>query len=260
MRKIEFRKKSNRRLTTRFTLIEILVVVAIIGILASFLLPTLSKARKKARIAVCTSNQKQINSALLMFTDDNDGYVPKPSGNPDVSWDDHLSGYDGRETLTDAQKTARSLAKSTFGDDYGQLYRCPLFEDTTTANVEMSYATSRFTAPEPNTQWFTGQGVMGFGYAANLSDVTVPNESIMLFDYNRSSNFTRMGRNVDNVVRATDLRNFETLQSDGMMHDFYEVNYLFVDGHVESLDFNATLAPYGANYWRSNGSMWDAYK
>jgi len=260
MKKIEFRKKSNRRLTTRFTLIEILVVVAIIGILASFLMPTLSKARKKARIAVCTSNQKQINYALVMFTDDNDGYVPEPSEDPNVSWDDLLSGYDGRETLTDAQITSRFLAKSDFGDNYGEVYRCPLYEGTAVDNVDMSYATSMFKSPEPETQWFTGQGLMGPGYAAKVSDVTVSNESIMLFDYNRTSSHTRMGRNVDNIVRATDLEKWETLQSDGMMHGFYEVNYLFVDGHVQSMDFYSTLIPYGATAWRSNGSMWDAYK
>lgn len=243
----------------KFTLIEILVVVAIIGILASFLMPVLSKARKQARIAVCTSNQKQINVALVMFTDDNDGYVPKPNNN--VSWDDMLSGYDGRETLKDTQKTSTVLPKSTFGDDYGQVYRCPLYEVTTVANVEMSYATSLFHKAEPKSQWFTGQGLMGFNYAARLSDATMPAETIMLFDFNRSSSFTRMGRMNDNMVRATDLEKYETLESDGMMHGFYEVNYLFVDGHVKSMDFYSTLIPYGAtSAWNVEGTMWDAYK
>jgi len=51
------RKKS---MPAGFTLIELLVVVAIIAILAAILLPALSKAREKARQAVCMNNLKQI--------------------------------------------------------------------------------------------------------------------------------------------------------------------------------------------------------
>jgi len=52
----------------KFTLIELLVVVAIIGILISMLLPSLAKAREKAKIAVCLSNQKQIGIAFTSYS------------------------------------------------------------------------------------------------------------------------------------------------------------------------------------------------
>ena len=80
-----------------FTLVELLVVVAIIGILASLLLPTLGKAREKGRIVVCTSNQKQITIANFMYTDDNEGYSPASDSNGVISWDDQLGKYDGRD-------------------------------------------------------------------------------------------------------------------------------------------------------------------
>ena len=59
-----------------FTLIELLVVIAIIAILAAILFPVFSKAREKARQSACTSNQKQIALAIMMFSQENDETLP----------------------------------------------------------------------------------------------------------------------------------------------------------------------------------------
>jgi prepilin-type N-terminal cleavage/methylation domain-containing protein len=68
-----------------FTLIELLVVIAIIGLLASIVLVALNTARAKARDARRIGDLKQIQLALEMYYDDNNGY---PST---ASWSGHCN-------------------------------------------------------------------------------------------------------------------------------------------------------------------------
>ncbi len=69
-----------RRSQAGFTLVELLAVVAIISILASLLMPSLSKAREAARKLACASNQKQIGVLSFMYTDMYGGWVTWAGG------------------------------------------------------------------------------------------------------------------------------------------------------------------------------------
>jgi len=68
-----------KRLTARragFTLMEMLVVIAIMTIVASIVLPALFRARKMARLAECMNNLKQIGMSLQMYAQANGDHYP----------------------------------------------------------------------------------------------------------------------------------------------------------------------------------------
>ena len=65
-----------------FSLIELMVVVAVIGIMAALLLPALAKTKEQARGTACRSNMKQLALAFLMYSEDNNETFPWPGGVP----------------------------------------------------------------------------------------------------------------------------------------------------------------------------------
>ncbi|UCD30426.1 MAG: prepilin-type N-terminal cleavage/methylation domain-containing protein [Planctomycetota bacterium] len=70
------RNYTKHQLNRGFTLIEVLVVVAIIALLAAILLPSLRQAREQAKIATCQANCKQIGTLITIYRSEYNGYVP----------------------------------------------------------------------------------------------------------------------------------------------------------------------------------------
>ena len=64
-----------------FTLVELLVVIAVIAILAALLLPALSRAKTAAQGATCLNHLKQWGMATHLYAADNNDFLP-PDGSP----------------------------------------------------------------------------------------------------------------------------------------------------------------------------------
>ena len=106
---------------TGFTLMELLVAIAIIAILASLLLVAINGAKGKARRVVCTSNLRQINFGVRMYSDDFNDKSPKPASrvsNPYIAYKELLKGYVGLRGQSSAQNKLFACPADTFYFDY----------------------------------------------------------------------------------------------------------------------------------------------
>jgi len=76
-----------------FTLIEMLVVIAIIGILASLLFPALNRAISATKTISCANNIRQVSQAFIIYSNDNNGRIPPRYVNTgDYLWTYYLAG------------------------------------------------------------------------------------------------------------------------------------------------------------------------
>src|SRR5437868_5976672 len=103
------------RLRNAFTLIELLTVIAVIAILAAFLLPVFAQARESAHLTTCISNLRQLALAHQMYVQDNDDvlpnwYMPVPGGYR--IWPEYLLPYYREPKILDQGFTTAAERKA----------------------------------------------------------------------------------------------------------------------------------------------------
>lgn len=103
-----------------FTLIELMIVIAIIAILAAILVPNFIRARAQGQLTSCKSNLKNIGTACEMYATDNLGRYPE---NPEV---DLTTAAGGQQAYLRAIPRCPSAGKSTY------MYACSTNPDVYT--------------------------------------------------------------------------------------------------------------------------------
>lgn len=105
---------------SNFTLIELLIVIAIIAILAAMLLPALNNARLRAKQINCVSIMKQIGYGMAMYCVDENGWIPQRPLDMNLGqcWDWQISRYLNYRS----SKTTPTLTKKLWGP---AAFHCP---------------------------------------------------------------------------------------------------------------------------------------
>ena len=103
---------------TGFTLVEMLVTIAIIAILVTIMLPAISRARMQAEKVKCLSNLRQLGIALVNYSSDNKQWFPHAAANE--MYEDWIYWQNGRNH--DEGRIVKYLGQRTFDP---KIFTCP---------------------------------------------------------------------------------------------------------------------------------------
>lgn len=113
-----------------FTLIELLITIAVIALLIGILLPSLGAARRTAQSVICASNARQLVIAAGIYAGDADSHLPP--GAPDFLTN-HTRWHGSRASTTSSFAPTGGTLTPYLEASSGRVRACPTFEPTSRA-------------------------------------------------------------------------------------------------------------------------------
>lgn len=251
-----------------FTLIELLIVIAIISVLAAILFPVFSRARENARRASCMSNLKQVGLGFIMYTQDYDEHMPPYS---QALGSGNYTYPNGK--ISTAMNAGWPILIYPYVKNW-QAYNCPSAESQYAGGAIAAHffpysynyngATSAASSSQCETTYNCGiklgdKNVVG----ANLAAIEDPSGTIGVIEGSsagiryRPADFTGTPSEAFDKLRETGACSDDSRYFCGRVRHLETVGTLFVDGHVKAMPWKnvfgdlgqTTLNPKVMNYW-----------
>lgn len=154
------------RTSKSFTIIELLVVVAIIALLVSLLLPSLRRAQELTHRSVCRNNERLIAVACMAFAEGHDGYGPEESPQEAPIFQMQLAPYWGQDPIAKPGEPGTPDARRPYWGTTG----CPSYRRGTKPMTFYDQALA------------INSHLCGQGHQRNLSDIDVPSEVALVVE------------------------------------------------------------------------------
>jgi prepilin-type N-terminal cleavage/methylation domain-containing protein/prepilin-type processing-associated H-X9-DG protein len=232
-----------------FSLIELLVVVALLSLLIAMTMPVFQIAKSKTRSMRCLNNLRQIGGALHMYATENNNLYPQQyNGHSDSgSWHARTDVYlDVRSTRIKNQNTSFNMYATRYIQD-SKVWWCP---DAKLIPAGMSSGRMSYNMHYGMSPYCLGNGRQTEGpWARRLHAPPNPSRTILIAEYNRNGSAFSP---ISPVERTGKVNSDHRISHAGGK----AANYLFADGHAEYILGDQGEGGRFANSYTARNRMW----